>query len=905
MDTTARSSTETLSDEDNDAQAATERLLTEAATRQNPSTSRPTSPSITDNLLLESHNTTASIHHDTNDGVAKKLTFASPSTETAVGKRRTGPYRTRRSTRSEAISVTEGGGTNTIGRVPKETMGPPEGAVPKKDPVIQSKAKKVNSRNVKKRSGRSRYTLPQRKSPRLHKDNTNTGPVQHKDTETKHDVVKQTEITVNETKPTDTKEVETERVETKEVETKPSEIKQADTEQSESKDTNTDPIKTKEAETEQSESKDTNTKTTESKEVDTEQSESKEAETGRMEIQEADTKPVETKETSTEQSESKEADTEQSETKETNTEQSESKDTTTKPSETKQAGTEQSERKYTNTDPIKTKEVDTEQCESKEAETGRMEIQKAETEQSETKDTNTETTGSKETETEQSETKDPETGRIEIQEADTKPVETKETETEQRETKDPEIGRIEIQEGDTKPVQTKETSTGRMEIQEAESFVSLPPVPVAVLPEDIPDGRFSIPTRGEERTIQESKPGEESGPSQLPSLTPRSCAAPAIADEEVPDTGRFQVQYREDYYKDNSNSGNNDNGNLSDYQYREELAWRFHNENRALNWLRPLPPPPPDPDFPTGISTSCRWSFDPETRVVLANFRSTEGSVVVSQSDKERLYRLMERDDVTLITEGLADRLDPQLWDLEYIMSLVGSEYYYRFRRFTSEIVEPPKTKKGKKRKANADEDGGSGGGIDKDKEKDKNGSPTTTTAPSKPQKLYREVDGYTAMKGIDYLNYLKARKESICNGTTTTAAATETTVTTRMVKELFHYIDPEGKQRSFDPSTEILYMIDYDMERKLPCVFADFLNKFALPECMPGGSRCMMNSVRGLCPNLCPCRLRGMIKKKSVVEYILICLLQPNQFITNTVILIALLPLSSVSLTNTGFPSR
>jgi len=143
--------------------------------------------------------------------------------------------------------------------------------------------------------------------------------------------------------------------------------------------------------------------------------------------------------------------------------------------------------------------------------------------------------------------------------------------------------------------------------------------------------------------------------------------------------------------------------------FEEESSWRFHNPDFPTNSheqltklrdessipsmkaavtsdkLPPIPPPPPLPDLPnTGY---CKWSFDAESRVLYANFRDTTATLnpqftVIMSPDEEFLLRMMERDDITVISEGLADEISSSLWTREYIVGCIGSEYHHKFRAF-------------------------------------------------------------------------------------------------------------------------------------------------------------------------------------------------------------------------------
>lgn len=153
--------------------------------------------------------------------------------------------------------------------------------------------------------------------------------------------------------------------------------------------------------------------------------------------------------------------------------------------------------------------------------------------------------------------------------------------------------------------------------------------------------------------------------------------------------------------------------------FEEESAWRFHNpafprnSPEQLSILRdegnipsitpavsskalpPLPSPPPLPQFPsTGF---CQWTFDETSRVLHAKFERFKGKklfgqVMVNPEDEGFLLRMMERDDITVISEGLADEISASLWTREYITGCIGSEYHHKFRAFqkkTRTVVTP------------------------------------------------------------------------------------------------------------------------------------------------------------------------------------------------------------------------
>ncbi|EJK53773.1 hypothetical protein THAOC_26714, partial [Thalassiosira oceanica] len=111
----------------------------------------------------------------------------------------------------------------------------------------------------------------------------------------------------------------------------------------------------------------------------------------------------------------------------------------------------------------------------------------------------------------------------------------------------------------------------------------------------------------------------------------------------------------------------------SENHYDEETAWRYHNPpfphdsveqltsirsafaqqlapSTTSDDLKPIPPPHDLPSFPdTGL---CTWSFDEDSRVLLADFRDLSHqkgghTEKPHMEDEMFLFRMMERDDIT------------------------------------------------------------------------------------------------------------------------------------------------------------------------------------------------------------------------------------------------------------------
>eukprot|EP00986_Skeletonema_menzelii_P003949 scaffold1293_cov139-Skeletonema_menzelii.AAC.4 len=262
--------------------------------------------------------------------------------------------------------------------------------------------------------------------------------------------------------------------------------------------------------------------------------------------------------------------------------------------------------------------------------------------------------------------------------------------------------------------------------------------------------------------------------------------------------------------------------------FEEESAWRFHNPAFPSNSfeqlsilrdertipsitpavssydLQPLPSPPPLPELPnTGF---CQWSFDEKSRVLLAKFIPFEekklfGKIMVNPEDERFLLRMMERDDITVISEGLADEISASLWTKEYITGCIGSEYHHKFRAFQKKSRTVTKVN-------------------------------STTTI-----EYHEEQPGWYSMKVASYFEYLEKRRS--VQGT-----QQEGGESSDGSEKMFSFEDSNGKEHCINAEDVSLYMIDVDLIKLLPKSFEDLQNNFKLSSILPGGSHCMMNAV-------------------------------------------------------------
>lgn len=238
--------------------------------------------------------------------------------------------------------------------------------------------------------------------------------------------------------------------------------------------------------------------------------------------------------------------------------------------------------------------------------------------------------------------------------------------------------------------------------------------------------------------------------------------------------------------------------------YVEETAWREFNphppptaegedipEAVASEHLKPLPPAPPIPELPN--TGKCKWSFDADSRVLLAEFVLKKKNAKLDYDDEQFLLEMMERDDITVISEGLATGLDPNLWTLEHLSSTVGHDHHHKFRAFERDDL-------------------------------------SNDTGAEHNAAKYREKDSSFTMSVKDFVRYIQ-RKKDVMNGETE--------------QNSFSFLDNSGVEQTIDLASVVLYMIDFDVVKLLPKLHQDFRKKFGLTECLPGGEHCMVNSVR------------------------------------------------------------
>ncbi|KAK1736014.1 hypothetical protein QTG54_013150 [Skeletonema marinoi] len=163
---------------------------------------------------------------------------------------------------------------------------------------------------------------------------------------------------------------------------------------------------------------------------------------------------------------------------------------------------------------------------------------------------------------------------------------------------------------------------------------------------------------------------------------------------------------------------------------------------------------------------------------------------------------MMERDDITVISEGLADEISASLWTKEYITGCIGSEYHHKFRAFQ------------KKSRTVATKDD------------------STSTI-----EYHEEQRGWYSMKVASYFDYLEKRRS-------VQDKQQEESDISDGSEKMFSFEDSNGKEHCINAEEVSLYMVDVDLIKLLPKSFEDLQNNFKLSSILPGGSHCMMNAV-------------------------------------------------------------
>ena len=144
----------------------------------------------------------------------------------------------------------------------------------------------------------------------------------------------------------------------------------------------------------------------------------------------------------------------------------------------------------------------------------------------------------------------------------------------------------------------------------------------------------------------------------------------------------------------------------------------------------------------------------------------------------------MERDDITVVCEGLCGQLENEQVFLDVVDHALGKEPHHKFRKFV--------------RMKEADD-----------------------------FYRYSECEGYTSMTFSDYLRYLNMHQAGGSHN------------------KRFTFVDAEGKSHNIKTEDTVYYMTDVDMPKVLHEVEEQYRQTFKIREILPGEAWCMMNHVR------------------------------------------------------------
>ena len=245
--------------------------------------------------------------------------------------------------------------------------------------------------------------------------------------------------------------------------------------------------------------------------------------------------------------------------------------------------------------------------------------------------------------------------------------------------------------------------------------------------------------------------------------------------------------------------------------------------------LEPLGKPA---ELPTAPNTGkCQWSFERSSRVLLAKF-SLGKDEQMHPTDYEYLTKMMERDDLSVVSEGLANDLNPSLWHFSFIDGLAGEEWCHRVRRFSRQIVPESDLVQNLSAAKTTEGDSVSPKYFVTHKEEEKNVSMQLSCFfqyLAKRTACLEHIASIRESKGLDPLN-------PTCPDDRVGRAKND--------EELFEFTSHDGKECSVNVVDDVLYLIDYDMEKLLPPLREDFSKAFKAPAFLPGGEECMMNDI-------------------------------------------------------------
>ena len=226
--------------------------------------------------------------------------------------------------------------------------------------------------------------------------------------------------------------------------------------------------------------------------------------------------------------------------------------------------------------------------------------------------------------------------------------------------------------------------------------------------------------------------------------------------------------------------------------------------------LLPLGRPGELPTFPS--TGKCQWSYDPQTRVVLAKFCLGQDEDM-HPNDYSFLREMMEWDDISVVSEGLAEHLTESWWNPEYVCGVGGDEWCHQVRRFSRQIVPEPELAPNSLKSADGD-----GGEI-----------------PTKCFVTHKEERGDVSMKLSSFFEYLTKRAARLdhiaairegkgLDPINPTGPDDRVGRVENDEEELFKFTSHDGEATSVNVVDDVLYLTDHDMGKLLPSLHEDLL---------------------------------------------------------------------------------
>jgi hypothetical protein len=222
---------------------------------------------------------------------------------------------------------------------------------------------------------------------------------------------------------------------------------------------------------------------------------------------------------------------------------------------------------------------------------------------------------------------------------------------------------------------------------------------------------------------------------------------------------------------------------------------QYSSDDADLDRLGPLPPPPPEIP-PPPPHTSITWTYDPASRVYLGDFSSVSS---IPRDQKNFVAFLLERNDITVICEGLYDPVTDVKPFLRALGDHFGDVPYDQFRHFT--------------RRSSQD---------------------TGFTE-------YEEEDGYLVLDvKTEYFNYLARYVYGAHDFDSCTFDLQKPVKTTGKT----------NKSNSVDNNlNQCIYMTDVAMREHFPEFDQKYKDAFKMKDFLPAGNSCLMKQVRMVLP--------------------------------------------------------